>query len=485
MNTYPYCQEQKLLLPPSVKDLLPDGHLALLINDVVEILDLSCLYRKVPSEGHPSYHPKMMLKVLIYAYCTGTFGSRKIANALRESVPFIYLAAWQTPDFRTISDFRKNNLEEFYLLFKQVVDVCNRLGMVNLGHLAIDGTKIKANASDAKTYDEKRIKKEIDALIKKAIATDAQEDSLYGSHTRGDEVPAQIRDQKQRVEKLKTLKDTLVASGKKKINSTDPDACFMNTTAGIKTSYNAQAAVDEAHMVITANDVVTEESDVKQLMPMVDQTLSNSGKSIQQLSADAGYSSGKNLHDISENGIDAYIPDPEFYSHMRKGKDLSQEHPFHKMNFSYDETQDVYTCPAGKLLRFRYYQKREGKEPLRMYRCSDYKECAYATPCTKGNRGRTIARYPHEEQLGAMRKKLSSAEGKAIYKKRRQLAEPVFGIIKSAMGFRSFLLRGISKVKGEFNLVSIAFDIRKISTYVKKQGNKPLQALLAEQEQAV
>ena len=189
MNTYSYCQEQLLMFPPNIKDKLPDDHLAVVINDIVETLDLSCLYQKIPPEGHPCYHPKMMLKVLIYAYATGTFSSRKIAKALYESIPYIYLSGWQIPDFRTISDFRKNNLEEFKALFKQVVDICNRLGMVKLGHVAIDGTKIKANASDSRTYTKKRIEKEIERLINEATVTDEKEDALHGPHCRGMRFP--------------------------------------------------------------------------------------------------------------------------------------------------------------------------------------------------------------------------------------------------------------------------------------------------------
>jgi len=227
MNTYPYNQKQQFLFPPNIKDKLPDDHLAIIMNDVVENLDLTSLYLKVPLEGHPSYHPSMMLKVLIYAYATGTFSSRKIAKALYENIPYIYLSGWQNPDFRTVSDFRKNNLEEFKSLFKQVVELCNQLGLVKLGHIAIDGTKIKANASDAKTYDEKRIEKEIEKLVKEAKVTDDKEDSLYGKDFSGDEIPKEIRRQKDRIKRLKQLKDKLSNSGKDKINRTDPDAPFM------------------------------------------------------------------------------------------------------------------------------------------------------------------------------------------------------------------------------------------------------------------
>jgi Transposase and inactivated derivatives len=476
MNTHSYCQQQLLLFPPNIKDKLPDDHLAVIINDIVETLDLSCLYRKVPCEGHPSYHPKMMLKILLYAYATGIFSSRKIAKALQEGIPFIYLSAWQSPDFRTISDFRKNNLEEFKNLFKQVVDICNQIGMIKLGHVAIDGTKIKANASDSKTYNEKRIEKEIEALLKKVTATDEREDNLYGSHCTGDEIPQQIRKRKDRLAKLEQLKTKLTSPGTKKVNRTDPDAVFMKTTSGIKTSYNAQVSVTEECMAIIAHDVVNEASDTNQLKPMVDQSIENTGQAIEKLSSDSGYSSGENLNKLAQKQIDAYIPDPEFQSYMRKGGD-PKDNPFHKENFSYNEKEDTYTCPAGKTLQFSYSQKVKGKEPLRMYRCSDCRECPSFSQCTKNKTGRTLSRHPYEKELRAMREKLSTAEGKAIYSKRKKIVEPVFGIIKSVMGFTSFLLRGLQKVKGEFNLISIAYDLRKIASYLKLKQESLLEML--------
>ena len=466
MNTYPYNQQQPLLFPPHIKDKLPDDHLAVIINDVVEQLDLTSLYRTIPSEGHPSYHPKMMLKVLIYAYATGSFSSRKIAKALYESIPYIYLSGWQNPDFRTISDFRKNNLKEFKVLFKQVVTFCNQLGLIKLGHIAIDGTKIKANASDAKTYDEKRIEKEIEKLITEAKVIDDKEDSLYGKNYSGDEIPQEVCKQHDRIKKLTQLKEKLSQSGKEKVNRTDPDASFMKTTSGIKTSYNAQVAVDEERMIITANDVVNQASDVDQLDSMVDQSIENTGCRMKELSADAGYSSGENLKKLEEKTIDAYIPDRAYQSTIRTGKD-PREDRFHKENFCYDEEKDIFTCPEGKTLHFSCFQKRQGKEPLRIYQCFQSKECSCFNQCTDNRNGRTISRHPHEKELKAMREKLDSKAGKAIYAKRKKIVEPVFGVIKSVIGFTSFSLRGSVKVKGEFNLISLAYNLRKIASYLR------------------
>ncbi len=168
-NVRAYSQHQMQMFPPSVRSLIEDDHLCLVVDDVVKVLDLSCLYQKVSPEGNPAYHPAMMLKTLFYSYASGIFSSRKIAKAMCENIAFIYLGAWQQPDFRTISDFRKNNLNELKELFVQVVMLCKQMGMVKLGHVSIDGIKVKANASDAKTYDNQRFEKEIKRLLEQPM----------------------------------------------------------------------------------------------------------------------------------------------------------------------------------------------------------------------------------------------------------------------------------------------------------------------------
>jgi hypothetical protein len=215
--------------------------------------------------------------------------------------------------------------------------------------------------------------------------------------------------------------------------------------------------------------VVNEASDANQLVPMVEQSIENTGEKMQELSADSGYCSGHNLHKVAQREIDAYIPDPEYQSNVRKGKDQKDDR-FHKTNFLYNEAEDTYTCPAGEKLHFSYLQNCKGKEPLRMYKCSSCQECLSVSQCTKNRRGRTLCRHPYERELQAMRQKLSSPEGKTIYNKRKKIVEPVFGIIKSVIGFSSFLLRGLFKVKGESNLVAIAYNLRKIASYLRRKG---------------
>lgn len=466
MNVKEYHQDQGLLFPPYLRQLLSDDHPAVIVNDVVETLELSCLYRKISPEGNPAYHPKMMLKVLLYAYSKGIFSSRKIQRALEESIAFIYLAAWQKPDFRTISDFRKNNLAEVEDLFCQVVDMCKHLGLVSLGHIALDSSKFRANASDKRTYDRKRIKKAIDKLLKEANKVDNREDRLFGSNRRGDEVPEEIQRQTDRLARLEKIREELEQRGAKKINATDPDAVFMKTRQGITTSYSGQVAADESQHVIVAADVTNEPGDNEQLVPMVDKTEKTIG-TFDTLSADSGYSSGENLESLAEKNLDAYIPDAS-YQGTQRGKQESPGSPyFPRSKFIRDEAQDCFTCPAGEKLTFSHMQKVKNKEPLRMYRCRAFKDCPLRNQCTKNKGGRTISLNPYDDHLRAMRAKLDTAYGKRMYAKRKIIVEPVFGHIKETIGFRKFSLRGLKKVLGEFLLVCIAHNIRKIVNALK------------------
>jgi len=462
-NLRPYNQDQMALFPPSVQSLIEADDLCMVVDDVVKALDLSCLYQKVSAEGNPAYHPAMMLKIYFYAYARGIFSSRRIAQALKENLAFIFLAAWQKPDFRTVSDFRKNNLKELGLLFSLIVRLCKQLGMVKLGHIAIDGTKIKANASDSCTYDRQRIDKEIKQWLEHAEAIDRQEDALYGPDKTGDELPQGIRDPKKRFQKLKELKKKLAAEGREKINRTDPDATFMKTGHGIRTAYNAQVAVDAGHQVVVAADVTNQASDVDQLLPMVEQVEENASGKVRECSADSGYSSGENLKAMQDRKVDAYIPDREYQAQQR-GKAVND---FHKDSFVYDDRRDCYICVEGEELVFSHFQKRQGKEPLRIYRCRSCKACAFFGCCTTDLNGRSISRHPYEKELHQMRQKLDSASGKEIYGKRKYTVEPPFGHIKSIMGYTSFLLRSRQKVRGEFKLIASAHNLRKIWLYLK------------------
>ena len=354
MNVKNYYQDQGLLFPPHFRDLLPDDHQAVIINDVVETLKLSCLYRKVSSEGQPAYHPKMMLKVLIYAYANGIFSSRKIQAALQESIAFIYLAAWQKPDFRTISDFRQNNLAEFQELFNQVVDICKRLGMIALGHIAIDGSKFKANAADSRTYDRQRVQQAIQELLQQADQVDQGEDRLQGPDNPGAPVPEAVRKQKDRLEKLQQIKKQLDQSAREKINATNPEAVFMKNGGRLRTSYNGQIAVDE-NQIIVAAEVTIDPSDTEQLIPMVEQAERRIGP-LDKLSADSGYSQGENLQALADKKIDAHIPDANYQGSPGQDRGAGTG-PFLEIQLSARRTARLFYLSRGSEAHLCTYAK--------------------------------------------------------------------------------------------------------------------------------
>jgi len=464
-NLRPYCQGQSLLFPPNLMDFIKSDDLCMVVDDVVNNLDLSCLYIKVPKEGNLTYHPKMMLKVLFYAYANGIFSSRKIAKALGENIAFIYLSAWQRPNFRTINNFRKSHLKEIENLFVQIVHVCQELKMVKLGHISIDGSKFKANAANRQTYDIERVEREIKRILEKAEQMDQEEDTFYGSDKSGDELPEDIRDRNQRLEKLKQIKQKLEQNSGKKMNATDEDAVFMQTTSGINTAYNAQVSADEEVQVVVAADVTNQENDLDQLEPMIEKTEQNTNGSIKILTADSGYSKPDNLEKLESRTIDAYIPD-DIYQGRLRGKPVP---PFDKDHFIYDETTDSFTCPAGKVLNYWYTRNNERGE-YHIYRCTECNSCQHFGECTTNKRGRSIWRRLVDEKIKAMRLKLDSELGKAIYAKRKHIVEPVFGHIKSVLGFTGFSLRGLAKVNAEFKLVAIAHNLKKISKYGYQKG---------------
>jgi len=417
----PYEPDQIFLMPTSMRDWLPGHHLAYFISDVVEQLDLSAIMERYRSEerGYPPYHPVMMIKVLLYAYCVGVPSSRKIAKRLEEDIAFRILAANNTPDFRTISDFRKDHLKALSSLFLQVLKLCQKAGLVKLGHISLDGTKIKANASKHKAMSYKRMKEEearleaeIKEMLQKVVAVDEEEDRRYGKDKRGDELPKELAFRESRLRKIREAREALEAEqareeGKKvtaipldkaQRNFTDPESHIMPAPGGkhFEQAYNAQAAVDSAHQVIVAAKVTNEPTDRKQARPMIEQVKANTGKLPRQMSADAGYFSSEAVQTLTSDGVDVYLPP--------------------------DKTKHRSSLP----------------------------------PAPRG-------RIPKSLSLpDRMRRKLRTKKGRRCYGLRKELSEPVFGQIKQARGYRQFLLRGKEKVSGEWQLICTGHNMLKL-----------------------
>jgi transposase len=442
----PYEPAQLLLLPPDLREWLPGDHMAYFISDVVDTLDLSEVYAGYDNSlgGQPPYAPQMMVKLLLYAYCAGVPSSRKIEKNTYESVPFRVLTADQHPDHDTISEFRKRHLKALVNLYVQVLLLCRKAGLVKLGHVSLDGTKVHANASKHKAMSYgrmegkiKELEEEVKRLLAEAECVDEKEDARYGRGKRGDELPDELRFREARLAKLREAKRALEdeakaeaaqrraelaeeeerlknegknrrgkkpkgpsekPDSKRQRNFTDPDSRIMKdgATHAFEQCYNCQAAVDADSQVIVATNVTQEANDKKQLEPVVEEIKRNlGGERPGKVSADSGYFSETNVEYLQGESIDGYIA---------TAKD------------------------------------KHGKKP----------------PSPRG-------RIPKNATVkDRMTRKLRTIKGRATYSKRKGSVEPVFGQIKSVRGFRQFLLRGIDNVAAEWDLICLTHNLLKL-----------------------
>ena len=345
----PYAPDQSLLLPPDVREWLPEGHLAHHISDLVDDLDLTAFYAPYEGDGRRNapYEPRMMVKVLLYAYATGVFSSRRVARRLEEDVAFRVLAAGNFPQHRTLCEFRRRHLEDFQALFVEVVRLAQELGLARLGKLSIDGTKVRANASKRKamSYDrmqeeEQRLESEIEALLRKADAVDEAEDARLGAEVRGDDLPAELHRREARLAAIRAAKARLEAKQraaddargrqpgqdrnpkggrpykraygepdeKAQSNFTDPESSIMKTSSeGFQQCYNAQAAVDAEHQLVVATDLTANASDQGELPVLLDAVKETFDAQPETVLADAGYCNERDLKDLEKRGVDGYV----------------------------------------------------------------------------------------------------------------------------------------------------------------------------------
>jgi transposase len=423
----PYYPDEELLLPPSLREWLPENHLAYFVSDVVDNLDLSAIEKVYGAEkrGQPPYDPRMMTKLLVYAYCVGVFSSRRIQRRLAEDIAFKVLAAGNEPNFRTISDFRKIHLKALEGLFEQVLKIALEAGAMKLGRVALDGTKMKANASKHKamSYDrmkekEQQLRDEVKQLLEQAEAADSAEDAQYGKNRRGDELPEELQRRESRLRKIKEAKRVVEARAREKVaegsdpkeakpkdkdqyNFTDPESRIMKGADGLVQGYNAQAAVEPELQLIVGQSVTQAANDKQQLMPLIEAIEEQSGQRPSEVLADSGYCSEENLEKLD-----------------------SEEDPERRI---------------------------EGYVAAERQKHDEYKE-----PCPRGPWPQGATR------VDRMKRKLKTKAGKAVYAARKAIVEPVFGQIKHARGFRQFLLRGIDKVRGEWSLVCMTHNILKM-----------------------
>ena len=451
MKTFrPYQPDQLLLLPPSIQEWLPEHHLARFVSEVVDELDLTAIEERYTEErGYPPYHPRMMVKVLVYGYCTGTYASRRLATKLIDDVAYRYLGAGNQPDFRTISDFRKEHGAALSGLFDQVLRLCRKAGLVKLGRVAIDGTKVKANASKHKAMSygrmvekERELKREVAEMLARAEAADREDDERYGPDRSGDELPEELQRRASRLKKIREAKAALEAEAQEQArqeaevkkaqiverareeerrgrrfggqrpqvpdpeqakpapnaqrNFTDPESRIQKTPDGFIQGYTAVLAVDQEAQVIVSQHVTPSAPEVNELLPAIDRIRQVLRRQPKQVVADAGFWSETNLAGLAQRGIDGYVA--------------------------------------------RHRSKHS--EPL--------------LPPPRG-------RIPKQLSLAErMQRKLRTKRGRAVYARRKEVVEPVNGQIKQARGFRQFLRRGVQRVSHEWALISTAHNLLKL-----------------------
>ena len=483
---------QSWLLPPSIEDLIPDDHICFVVEGLVDSLDYSTFDIRYSGAGHPAYHPRILLKLLIMGVLDRVRSSRRLARNARENIVYLYLSEKLVPDFRTISDFRKDNPELVKEVFKHTVSFAKEEGLLDLSYLATDGSKVKANASNRRILTKEELEvllRFVDGELEEWAKQDTIEDNVFGEIRGSDQLPHQSKKTIQKavqyyIKKLKEkgpefkehLKNNLHQAqqeindnGLRKVSTTDPESRFMKNKKGrIELSYNPHITV-ERNGFILANDVSQNASDVEQLKPQVIQTEENLGKLPERVawSFDAGYCGSENIQFLSDQRVDGYIPD---------NNEKKVKNPYDKQNFRYDSAVDEYICPENqKILFMGVHLDVQKKRAVRVYKGQECLHCRNQRICTKRKNGiRYLKMFPHEVALDSMRIKMKTLEAKETYKLRQQIVEPVFGDIKENKGIRGFITRGIKTVKAEFNIICAAMNMKRIWILLKgrKGGNR-------------
>lgn len=459
MNFKAYNRFQNFLLPPSFGDFLGESHEAVVLAEMLEGLDLCSLeggYTNA-SGGRSAYHPAMLLSVLLYSYMNGVFSSRKIAGLLKRDLAFMYLSGNQTPDFRTLCRFRKEkgaNLEE---IFVQVVDKARALGFVTFGDVSLDGTKVKASANKDKNETQDSLEKKIRRLMEEAQRIDALEDEAFGNQEDGVDPQLKTREgrakRRQEIEKKQAQASSHLEQRLRahepvpkdvKLNTTDPDSKLMKMKhGGFQNGYNLQ--VMSEHGFVLSHYTSAMSADQPLLIPSLQQFQELHATLPDGLLADKGYSSEDNFAFCEHVGVDAYIP--------------VHKEPIDLTSYTYDQTTDTYVHEDGRMFYLKQRMKKKGKQEGEpeyrrfVYECADEATKKKSYLCISAGWQRLATKH---------KQKLDTSEGKQRYRKRMSDVEGVFGNIKHNLGFTQFLLRGFTGVRAEWNLITLAHNLKKL-----------------------
>jgi transposase len=483
MAYIPSHKGQAWLLPPNIEDMIPEDHICYLIEGLVESLDYTIFDIQYSGAGHPAYHPKILLKILIMGIIDKVRSSRRLAKNIRENIVYIYLSEMLIPDFRTISDFRKNNPELLKEVFTHTVSFAKEEGLLDLSYLCTDGSKIKANASNRAVMNKEELKTLlhfVEGELAEWEKQDAREDEKEEANQPTNINKRTIRKAAQyyitklkekdtdAINRLQQAMNEIETDKVKQVSITDPESRFMKTKGGrIELAYNCQVTTSK-NGIILANDVCNESTDYKQLIPQIQQTQTHIGNLTKNTvwACDSGYFEGENINFLLDNNIDGYIPD---------NNSSKANNPYDKKNFTYNPERDEYLCPIGQTVEFagEHYDRQKNKG-VRLYKGQACLTCKEQRQCTKNKDGiRYLKMFPHEIQRYAMTAKMETNRAKELYRLRQQIVEPVFGDIKENKGMRGFLTRGIATVRGEFHLICTAVNIKRIWERLRNTFSDP------------
>jgi len=506
-----YTQKQ-LMLPTNLNEMIPEKHLVRVVNEVIDEMDLETLLKQYKGGGTSSYHPKMMLKVLVYAYTQKEYSSRRIAKALRENINYMWLSGGNKPNFRTINRFRgvvmKTVIAE---VFTEVMEYLLRHGYVQMENYFIDGTKIEANANrysfvwrkSTEKYKQK-LEEKVRELLEEVERVNAAEEEQYGEkdlEELGEEaeidseglkelakrlseklkekpedkqikkaVKKLERDFIPRMEKYERYEDSF--EGRNSFSKTDEDATFMcmkedhMRNRKLKPGYNVQIGTE--HQFVLAYSIHQRPGDGPCLIPHLEQMLTHYGRLPKKVIADAGYGSEENYAYLEDQEVEAYVKYGTYDREQKKRRKIPERETYWSSSWEYDEQQDEFTCPQGKRLTYQFTQTVRSENGYRakrrVYQCTECEHCPVRTQCTRSQYGRRVRfSLSLRKYRQTARERLQSPEGKDLRSQRLVEAEAVFGQLKHNWGFRRFLLRGLDKVKTEWGLLCLAHNIAKLA----------------------
>ena len=427
--------------------------------DSIDLHDLGFRYAVLENgAGRPSYDPHDLLKIYLWGYYNAIRSSRKLEAECNRNIEVMWLTCKLTPDFKTISDFRKDNIDCMKGVFSAFNKQCLIDGLFGGKAIAIDGTKIKAWNSRDRTYTKDTVEKQIaemDKKVEKYLNDTDENDANEKDEPKITNMKEKIESMKKRVKKLKGIKKTMDSGKMDEVSLTDPEARLMKTSNGIDVCFNGQISVDQMNHLIVDYDLTNDPTDYASLVPLIESSKEFLGSSKMESLSDKGYFSLDNVKSVADNGIDAYIPEAK---HGMPDKKTGIPKPeFHESRFIYNSEKDICICPEKNEMHYLRNQKTVRGVKYRIYTTAACESCPVRTGCTESKRGRWILRWEHQDILDQHRKKMKLI-GHEKMKRRKSMVEHPFGTMKRAMNAGYTLLKGKKKVRGEFGIIALTYE---------------------------